>query len=128
MFKICAVQSPGEQIAICNAVGTEYRPGCFCYRMFDLESGELMGMSQFDVMSDGKIFDLREAGDGNDFEAMFILGRQTMNVIESWGITDCYAEKDSADQKLLHAIGFREKDGKLYCCLTGMFDGNCKNH
>ena len=128
MFKICAVQSPEEQISICNTVGAKYREGCFCYRMFDLESGDLMGMSQFDVMSDGRIYDLREVAGANDFEAMFILGRQTMNVIESWGIADCYAEEDAADPKLLHAIGFRESEGGLHCRLVGMFDGNCKNH
>ena len=127
MFKITAVQSPTEQAQICRAVGAPLREGCFCYKMFDMESGELMGMSQFDVSESGRIYDLRDAGQ-SDYEAMFILGRQTMNVIESWGITDCYAESDAGDGRLLHAIGFRDRDGALFCDLTGMFDGNCGNH
>lgn len=127
MFKITAVQSPEEQERICREVGAPMRDGCFCYKMFDMESGALMGASQFDVAAQGRIYDLRGVGEP-DYEAMFILGRQTMNVIESWGITDCYAEADAGEERLLHAIGFRERDGELYCDLTGMFDGNCGNH
>ena len=128
MFKITAVQTKEEQADICRAVGTSLREGCFCYKMFDMESGELMGMSQFDVTELGRIYDPREARGREDFEAMFILGRQTMNLLESFGVEVCSINADAGDERLIRAIGFKESDGELLCAVRGMFDGNCKNH
>ena len=128
MFKIAPIQDKTRQKEICESLGTEFRPEAFGYIMFDIDTEALMGFSQFEIGEVGYIYDLLPAKNTDDFEAMFILGRQTMNVIESWGIADCYAEEDAADPKLLHAIGFRESEGGLHCRLVGMFDGNCKNH
>ena len=85
MFKITPVQSKDEQLALCKSCGAEYRDGAFAYIMFDISTGDLMGMSQFEIAESGYIYDLREAPDHNDFEAMFILGRQTMNFIDTCG-------------------------------------------
>ena len=128
MFKITPIQDKAEQKEISELSGAEFREDAFGYKMFDIDSGELMGFSQFEIADTGRIFDLREIGGKNDFEAMFILGRQTMNFIESCGAAHCYTDGGAGDGRLLRAIGFKEKDGELYCDMTGMFDGHCSGH
>ena len=98
--------------------------------MIDQENGTLMGISQFEIEGDsGYISDLREAPGLSDFEAMFILGRQTMNFIDLCGAHICYARDGAADPKMLSDMGFKEKHGSdYYCDMTGMFDGHCDGH
>lgn len=128
MFKITPVQSKEEQIKLCHLCGADYREGAFAYVMFDIDSGDIMGMSQFEISEYGYIFDLREPDGHDDFEAMFILGRQTMNFIDTCGAHSCYADKTAGVERLLKAIGFKENEGKLFCDMTGMFDGHCSGH
>lgn len=128
MFKITPVQNKDEQIALCELCGTNYREGAFAYIMFDIDSGDVMGMSQFEIGESGYIYDLKEAPNQDDFEAMFILGRQTMNFIDTCGAHTCYADKCAGIERLLKAIGFKENGDRLYCDMTGMFDGHCSGH
>ena len=128
MFKITPVQSKDEQIMLCRTCGAEYREGAFAYIMFDIDTGDVMGMSQFEIGDAGYIYDIKEAPGHDDFEAMFILGRQTMNFIDTCGAHTCYASKEAAAERLLRAIGFKEKEAKLFCDMTGMFDGHCSGH
>lgn len=130
MFKITPVQSPAlaeEYAKICNI---SIAPGSFIYAMTDIDSGELMAISQFEILSDcGYIYNIASAPGLDDFEAMFILSRQTMNFIDLCGAHICKISPDAADEKLIRAIGFRESDGKLVCDMTGMFDGShCSGH
>ena len=128
MFKITPVQSKEEQAELCRKCGASYREGAFAYVMFDIDTGDIMGMSQFEIGECGYIFDLREAPNHDDFEAMFILGRQTMNFIDTCGAHCCYADKTAGVERLLKAIGFKENENKLFCDMTGMFDGHCSGH
>lgn len=128
MFKITPVQSKEEQIKLCHLCGANYRDGAFTYVMFDIDTGDIMGMSQFDVAETGYIYDLREPEGHNDFEAMFILGRQTMNFIDTCGAHTCYADKNAGNERLLRAIGFKENGERLFCDMAGMFDGHCSGH
>ena len=129
MFKITPISDPKLQALYAKKCGTTAREGLFAYSMIDVESGELMGISQFEIGKGiGIIYDLREADGLNDFEAMFILGRQTMNFIDLCGAHQCKALKDAGNERLLHAIGFREADNELICNMEGMFDGHCDGH
>ena len=130
VFKITPVQDKSRQNEICKLCGVEYRQGFLAYQMVDTVTGELMGMSQFEIgRGSGYISDLRAAPGVDDFEAMFILGRQTMNFIDLCGLHECRAAKYAADEQLLRAIGFKEiSDGLPYCNMTGMFDGHCDGH
>lgn len=125
MFKIAPVEEKSRQNEICLLCGAEFIPDAFCYQMFDIDSGQLMGMSQFEIGEYGFIFDLKEAPGRNDFEAMFILGRQTMNFIDKCGAHTCRAAIDAGDETLIKAIGFKDADGYSFCNMTGMFDGHC---
>ena len=129
MFKITPIQTKSRQEDVCKLFGVEYRPLAFAYILFDHDTGDVMGMSQFEVLGEkGYIFDLRCAPDCNDSEAMFILGRQTMNFIDTCGAHICLAASDAGDSRLLSAIGFKLKDGEYFVDMTGMFDGKCDGH
>ena len=127
MFKITPIQDLSEQERFAKACGAEVKVGYFAYAMTDNESGNIMGFSQFELTeSYGYITDLRAANGCDDIEALFILGRATMNFIDLCGVHTCRAAKDSSDERLLHAIGFRKKEEEyMECDMTGMFDGHC---
>ena len=130
MFKITPVQPDTNANEYLNACSAILKDGCFMYAMTDCESGEIMGISQFEIQDGfGYIYDLKEASGRNDFEAMFILGRQTMNFINLCGIEICRADSNTGDTQLIKAIGFKEKDNFYECSMTGMFDGShCVGH
>ena len=128
MFKIAPIQSKSEQEKYAYACGTVLREGYFAYSMVDSESGALMGFSQFEIKDGiGYIADLLPApAFADDFEALFILGRQTMNFIDLCGIHTAKATEKTADQRLIRAIGFKPmEDGNYFCDMTGFFDGHC---
>ena len=128
MFKITPIQEKTRQKEICALFGTEFRPEAFGYIMYDIDTEALMGFSQFEIGDTGYIYDLLPAKGDDDFEAMFILGRQTMNFIDICGAHTCYARKHAGNARLLRAIGFKDKDESLFCDMTGMFDGHCSGH
>ena len=131
MFKISPINDIETQIKYAYETGSTYKKGYFAYSMIDSETGELMGFSQFEINANGGLIaDLRPRISYTDDEAMFILGRATMNFIDLCGSHICFALNDSSDPKLLHAIGFRDfENGILRCDMTGMFDGKCSgNH
>lgn len=128
MFKITPIQEKTRQKEICEFCGAIFRPDAFAYQMYNVESGEIMGMSQFEIGEAGYIYDIKEAPGRDDFEAMFILARQTMNFIDLCGAHSCYASEGAAPERLLIAAGFKEKEGEYFCNMAGMFDGNCSGH
>lgn len=127
MFKISPINDKTLQKKYAKACGATFKEGFFAYAMTDNDTGELMGFSQFEIDSlGGYISDLRSATKEFDHEAMFILGRATMNFIDLCGAHVCRAANDAADSGLLHAIGFKEAEDKvLFADMTGMFDGHC---
>ena len=131
MFKITPIQDSDMQKEYARLCNSPYRTGTFAYAMYDAETLAPMGFSQFEIKEDGGwLLDLRPVEGSNDFEAMFILGRQTMNFIDLCGTHILNAKTDAADEKLLHAIGLRPvSNGLLSCNMTGFFDGShCSGH
>ena len=131
MFKISPIQDIKVQKKYAEACGIPYREGLFAYAMVDVDSLELMGMSQFEIGDGvGYIADLVPRVGYDDFEAMFILGRQTMNFIDLCGAHSVKASAETTDDTLLRAIGFKKQDGGEYFCdMDGMFDGkHCSGH
>ena len=131
MFKISPIQDTEVQKKYAEACGIPCREGLFAYAMVDVDSLELMGMSQFEIGDGvGYIADLVPRVGYDDFEAMFILGRQTMNFIDLCGAHSVKASTETTDETLLRAIGFKKQDGGEYFCdMDGMFDGkHCSGH
>ena len=127
MFKISAIQDKELQKKYAEDCGAEFCPDLFGYSMINQENGELMGMAQFDISGEsGYIKTLREKIGYSDFEAMFILGRATMNFIDLCGNHSCCAAADAGEERLLRAIGFRrQENGEYFADMTHMFDGSC---
>ena len=130
MFKITPVQSAEDAEKYAKVCHAAIKDGCFVYAMTDCETGEIMGFSQFELLDGyGYIYDLKEAAGKNDFEAMFILGRQTMNFIDLCGVSVCRADLNAGDESLLKAIGFKNSVSFYECSTSGMFDGShCAGH
>ncbi len=130
MFRIAPIMDKQEQMACANECSVPFRSEYFGIAMRDTETDELMGFCQFDLTSDtGIITELCPTPKyALDYEAMFILGRAVMNFIDNCGNHLCDATIDSAEEKLLHAIGFRKNEDRWHCDMTGFFDGNCGNH
>ena len=130
MFKITPVQSEADALKFMSACSATIKNGCFIYSMTDCDSGEIMGISQFEISDGfGYIYDIKEAANRNDFEAMFILARQTMNFINLCGIDVCRADLLAGDKSLIKAVGFKETKEYFECSLVGMFDGShCSGH
>ena len=132
MFKIAPIQDPTEQSLVAKECGSEYKVGSFGYVMRDTDSGEVMGFSQFEIGENGGLLlDLRLSENfSEDYEAIFILGRATMNFIDMCGTHTLRATADAGDSTLLRAIGLKPMDdGSYYCDMTGFFDGShCSGH
>lgn len=128
MFKISPIQTFDEQIECLELCGSAAREGFFAYAMRE-EDGRLLGVSQFEISSgEGYISDLRAPNGAHDFEAMFILGRATMNFIDLCGAHKCRAPRNAGDERLLRSIGFKEDGGELFVDMSGFFDGKCGGH
>ena len=126
MFKITPINDKELQKQYAAECGAEYKADFFAYAMTDAESGEIMGFSQFEIDGDyGYISALCPRVDYEDFEAMFILGRATMNFIDLCGAHKCRAALNAADERLIKAIGFKLTEDEYTCDMTGMFDGHC---
>ena len=130
MFKISPINDKKYQAECAEQCGTTFKPDYFAYSMTDIDTGILMGFSQFEITQNGGyIADLKERVGYSDFEAMFILGRSTMNFIDLCGNKICRAAADSADTRLLKAIGFKlDNDGGYIVDMSGFFDGHCDGH
>ncbi len=130
MFKITPVSEIAEAKSISEALSLPYFEGAFYYKMFDMESGELMGLSVFELnRENGEILALKEVDGKDDFEAMFILIRQTMNFINLCGHKQCIAKTTYASEKMLLCAGFQKQSDAVFVAnLEGMFDGHCHSH
>ena len=128
MLKVLPIQTKSEQEAICNACNVIYNPDLLAYSA--TVDGELRGVSQFKLTAEGGlVYDVAPAIDTYDFEALFVLGRGTLNFIDLCGVH--YAiYKGSVDseekERLLKAIGFKKTDkGTLELDLNGFFTDHC---
>ncbi len=129
MFKITPVQNQTLAKKYASICQVDLKDGAFIYAMTDIQSGDIMGISQFEIFGEyGYIYNLSSAPTIDDFEAMFILGRQTMNFIDLCGAHICRASAN-IEKKLLLAIGFKPDSDSYSCDMSGMFDGShCSGH
>ncbi len=131
MFKISPIQDIESQRRIALLCGCEYIPGAFAYVMADSETNELMGFSQFEITEKGgALLNISPKLGYDDFEAMLILGKSTMNFIDLCGVHTLYAGHDAGEERLLRAMGLKiQEDGGYFCNMTGFFNGDhCKGH
>ena len=123
MLTVKPIESKEEQKKFCELCGIDFCPDMFAYAA--RVSGEFIGMSQFNIENGtGYIKDLLLVPGKDDDEALFIMGRATMNFIDLCGVHKCRADRGAG--KIMKLIGFREaEDGTLFCDMTGMFTSGC---
>ena len=127
MITVKPIQSKSDQEFFCSKCNIHYDEDLMAYGAY--VDGEFVGICQFAIKGDrGFIKNIAPVSGTNDFEAMFIMGRGTMNFIDLCENHTCYADDNSASERLLLAIGFKRKDDKYFCDMTGMFDGHCDGH
>ena len=130
MLKVLPIQTKAEQKEICKACGVTFNPDLLAYSA--TVDDELRGVSQFKLTAEGGlVFDIAPAIDTYDFEALFVLGRGTLNFIDLCGVHYAIYRgeiKDEQHERLLKAIGFKKTDsGSFEVDLNGFFTDHCQD-
>ena len=128
MLKVLPIQTKSEQEEICKLCGVEFKPDLLAYSA--TVDGELRGVSQFKLTAEGGlVFDVAPAIGTYDFEALFVLGRGTLNFIDLCGVHYAIykgAVENEQKERLIKAIGFKKTDlGTFEIDLTGFFTDHC---
>ena len=128
MLKVLPIQTKSEQEEICKKCNVEFKPDLLAYSA--TVDGELRGVSQFKLTENGGlVYDIAPAIDTYDFEALFVLGRGTLNFIDLCGVH--YAiylgtVETEEKERLIKAIGFKKTDsGSFEIDLNGFFTDHC---
>ena len=128
MLKVLPIQTKEEQKIICTLCGVDYNADLLAYAAYD--DDKLMGVCQFRLTANGgEIYDLAHAKDTQSFEALFIMGRGTLNFIDLCGVHYARFCGEASNEALLSAIGFKKQsDGSFDINLEGFFTDHCGNH
>ena len=128
MLKILPIQSKDEQKNICSACGVDFNADLLAYSA--TVDDVLAGVSQFKLTDKGGvIYDIAPVIGGFDFEALFVLGRGTLNFIDLCGVhkaTYVGTTPDEQTERLIRAIGFKkQEDSSWFVDLEGFFTDHC---
>lgn len=134
MLKVLPIQSKNQQKEICEKCQIEYQPDLLAYAAS--VDDELVGICQFKMTDQGgflydlaKVIGRTENKECGDFEAMFVMGRGTLNFIDLCGVHRAFFCGKNPDDSLLRAIGFKKNDNDQYeINLEGFFTDHCGNH
>lgn len=133
MLEVLPIQTKLEQEAICARAGIPYRVEAMAYRA--LIDGELIALCQFIMDGEGgHILDLsmvkdRVFSDRDRVEALFVMGRATLNFIDLCGVHKAFFEDPSFDgEGMIRSIGFEKReDGRWFLDLTDFFLEPCQH-
>ncbi len=125
MLIVKPILEKSKQEEICKECGAVYDADLLACSAYDSDC--LVGFCQFALSEKTAILtDLRPKIGVDDFEAMFILARGTLNYIDLCGIHFARCTADAGDLSLIRAIGFREVGENLFeMDLTNEFNGKC---
>lgn len=142
MLKVLPIQTKELQEELCLRCAIPFRPELLAYAATVDE--ELVGICQFKLTDKGgelhhlaKVTDRpapedARARDASDFEAMFVMGRGTLNFIDLCGVhfaTFVGEVKDESEATLLRAIGFKQNEAGVFeINLEGFFTDHCHEH
>lgn len=128
MLKVLPIQTKAEQEAVCSACGVKFNPDLLAYSA--TVNDVLAGVCQFKLTDKGgMLYDLAPAAGSFDFEALFVLGRGTLNFIDLCGVHNaCFLGNipDEQTERLIKAVGFKKtEDGSYTVDLKGFFTDHC---
>ena len=128
MLKVLPIQTKAEQEEICKKCNVNFKPDALAYGA--TVNDVLMGVSQFKLTDKGgMVYDIAPADGTFDFEALFVLGRGTLNFIDLCGVHSAYFVGETPDEqseRLIKAVGFKKTDdGSYFVNLEGFFTDHC---
>ena len=128
MLKVLPIQSKLTQEEICLRCDVKYNPDLLAYSA--TVDDELVGVCQFKLTDKGGvIYDLAPVKDKFDFEALFVLGRGTLNFIDLCDVHYAFYRgeiKNEEIERLVKAVGFKKTDdGSYEVNLEGFFVDQC---
>ena len=128
MLKVLPIQSKLSQEEICLRCGVKYDPDLLAYSA--TVNDELVGVCQFKLTDKGgMLYDLAPVQGTFDFEALFVLGRGTLNFIDLCGVHYAFFLgniPDEQTERLVKAVGFKKTDSDSYeVNLEGFFTDHC---
>ena len=108
MLKVLPIQTKAEQESICKQCNVEFCPDLLAYSA--TVDGELRGVSQFKLTAEGGlVFDIAQIPDIYDFEALFVLGRATLNFIDLCGVHTAFFDAECDQYAGNRSNGFARK-------------------
>lgn len=133
MLEVLPIQSKAEQETVCKYCGADYNVDLMAYKA--VSDGVIIGVCQFTMQSDGGHVKSLAAVEGTDVtsqaraEALFVMGRATLNFIDLCGVHTAYFEDDSfSDHAMISAIGFKRNEaGVWHMDLTDFFKHPCQH-
>ena len=128
MLKVLPIQSKADQEDICKKCNVIFKPDLLAYSA--TVNDVLMGVSQFKLTDKGgMVYDLAPADGTFDFEALFVLGRGTLNFIDLCGVHSAFFVGEIPDEqteRLIKAVGFNKTESGDDCVnLEGFFTDHC---
>ena len=131
MLIIKPIQDKEMQAALCEKCGIDCDVDCLAYGAWLADTpdqafdGEFVGICQFRLGKAAHIVDLAKAIGTDATEAMFIMGRQTMNFIDLHGVHTAYFD-GAGDEKFIKWLGFSKDDeGRWFADLEKFFKHPC---
>jgi len=124
MLEIKPIQTKEEQKEICELCGVDFDPACFAYGV--REDEKLFGIAQFRIINDyAVIYDLSNAINVEDLDALIITGKAALNFIDLCGIKEVVAHIKNRD--LIKMLGFKKDGEEIYRLnLEGYFESPCQ--
>lgn len=125
MLKVLPIQSKLKQEEICIKCGVEYNADLLAYAAY--VDDRLCGVCQFKLTDKGGlIYDLAPTTDFLSRDALFVMGRGTLNFIDLSGVHNATYLGKNEDEDLLRLIGFKkDDDGVFRIDLEGFFTDHC---
>ncbi len=132
MLEVLPIQTKLEQEAICARSGVVYDADCMAYHA--IIDGNICGVCQFAMNQEGghirtlAIVKDTAVSDRDRAEALFVMGRATLNFIDLCGVHFAlFEDADFADEGMIRSIGFsRDETGRWVMNLEGFFTEPCK--
>lgn len=133
MLEVLPIQSKTEQEAMCGRCGVPFDANLMAYQA--LIDGELKGICQFTMNQSGgyiRSFALVQDAEitaKDRGEALFVMGRATLNFIDLCGVHTAYFEDSTfTDEAMIKAIGFRRNEQNAWVMdLTDFFVEPCQH-
>ena len=127
MITVKPIETKAEQARLCALCGIPFDAELLAYRAED--EGVFAGVCQFKLDGEGgHLYHLAAPVGETQNEALFVLGRATLNFIDLCGVKTAFFEGEGIPDALLRRIGFApDEKGRYSISLEGFFTKTCSH-